>query len=110
MSEYEKRNLGKEQIQYMESWYETWSIYIDWDMPFQEFAEILFHFSYMFCKGNGDWHSSDNIMCIYNAFNWLLKVIKEKHTTLSSVYKPTFFIKKHPYFLYTNKSFVESMR
>ncbi len=24
------------------------------DMPFQEFAKMSFHFSYMFCKGNGD--------------------------------------------------------
>ncbi len=24
------------------------------EMPFQEFAEMSFHFCYMFCKGNGD--------------------------------------------------------
>jgi hypothetical protein len=29
---------------------------------------------------------------------------------LSSVSEPTFCMKKHPYFLYINKSFVESMR
>jgi hypothetical protein len=49
-------------------------------------------------------------MCMYNAFNWLLKVTREKHMALSIVSEPTFCMKKHPCFLYTNKSFIESMR
>ncbi len=46
---------------------------------------MLFSFFYMFCKGNDDHYPNGNMMCMYGAYNWLLKAIRDKWTALLGV-------------------------
>ncbi len=61
-------------------------------LSFQKFAKMLFSFFYMFCKGNDNHCPKGNMMCMYDAYNWLLKATKDKRMALLGVLN-------HPLFL-----------
>jgi len=79
--------------------FNTWKVVMDLDqsieikaLSFQKFAKMLFSFLNMFCKSNDDHYPNGNMMCMYDAYNWLLKAIRDKWMALLGVLN-------HPLFL-----------
>jgi hypothetical protein len=79
--------------------FNTWRVAMDLDQSIeietlspQNFVNMLFSFFYMFCKGDNDRCPNGNMMCMYNAINWLLKATREKWMALLGVLNHPFFL------------------